>query len=117
MLTELTSVAHRSGVVGIDRLNDHRHHSPHTHFIVSGSIDIGKARDYGFRFRRVTDGPGSWADMEAGVAYRGEAGPDGCVFVEGHLLLRPITAVRFLRRGTIVTVPEGTPGSFTTSGV
>ena len=86
-----------------------------THLIVSGSIDIGKARDNDFKLRRVTYGPGDRVTLPRDVDYRGEAGDDGCVFVEGHTLLSPTTAERFWQRGTIVVVSEGTPGAFTTT--
>ena len=57
---------------------------------------------------------GQWADMPRRAFYRGEAGPDGCDFVEGHQLLSPTTADRFEQRQTIVEVAEGTLGAFTT---
>ena len=98
--------------VGVDRLLDHSHHSKNTHLIVSGSIDIGKSRDGDFKFRRITYGPGDWVPLSSDVEYRGEAGDEGCVFVEGHGVLSPTTADRFEGRGTIVRVREGTPGAF-----
>ena len=52
--------------------------------------------------------------LPADVDYRGEAGEDGCVFVEGHTVLSPTTAERFLMRGTIVVTREGIRGAFTT---
>jgi hypothetical protein len=101
--------------IAIDRLNDHQHHSRNTHLVVSGSIAVGLARDNEFRLRSTTYGPGGWIDVDANVAYRGEAGDEGCVFVEGHQQLSPTTADRFLRRGTIVMAKESTPGAFTTT--
>ena len=101
--------------VELDRLQTHHHNSRNTHLIIAGSVDIGKARDEQFKFRRVTYGPGEWVDLPSGIDYRGEAGDQGCVFVEGHTVLSPTTAERFERRRDIKRVPEGTPGAFTTS--
>ncbi|KAH9831912.1 hypothetical protein Tdes44962_MAKER08858 [Teratosphaeria destructans] len=101
------------------RLNYHGHHSRNTHFIVNGTLNIARANNPNSAFvpwtRWQTHGPRTFANMPRIATYIGEAGAEGCTFVEGHAQLSPTTADRFAARGTIVPVPRGTPGSFTTT--
>ncbi|KAK1057565.1 hypothetical protein LTR12_008718 [Friedmanniomyces endolithicus] len=93
-------------------LNEHRHHSNNTHLIIKGSIVICKSRDGSMRIRQKVYLPYSHVDLPRGVDYMGEAGKEGCTFVEGHMLLSPATARRFFRRHTLKTVRKGTEGAF-----
>ncbi|KAK0347307.1 hypothetical protein LTR91_010323 [Friedmanniomyces endolithicus] len=88
-------------------LNEHRHHSNNTHFVIDGSIIIGKSRDSEMRFRPQTVLPYNLVNLPRGVDYMGKAGEKGCIFVEGHKVLSPATADRFEERETIVKVAEG----------
>lgn len=52
--------------------------------------------------------------MVAGVKYFAEAGPEGCIFVEGHQVLSPTTAKRFLwPRGTFRRCEASREGCYT----
>jgi len=51
--------------------------------------------------------------MPAMTNYVGQAGPEGCVYVEGHKCLSPTTAKRFVHRGTFVKAQVDDEGSFT----
>ncbi|TKA42363.1 hypothetical protein B0A54_06812 [Friedmanniomyces endolithicus] len=88
-------------------LNEHRHHSNNTHFVIDGSIIIGKSRDGEMRFRPQAVLPYNYVNLPRGVDYMGTAGEGGCIFVEGHKVLSPATAARFFERKTIVEVKEG----------
>lgn len=94
------------------RLLQHRHHSNNTHFIIAGSIAIARSRDDEPRTRGADKGPGEWVTLPRNVDYIGEAGEDGCTFVEGHTLLSPTTAERYFQRGTIICADAETPGAF-----
>ena len=50
--------------------------------------------------------------MPRKVHYHGTAGKDGCIFVEGHQALSPMSAKRFLERRTIVEARPGEKDSF-----
>jgi len=98
------------------KLHQHRHGSLNTHLIVSGSIIVAKSRDGNSRFRSGAQFAGAEITLPKNVDYIGDAGPDDCVFVEGHTILSPATADRFLSRGTIMEVDRDAEGAFTTEG-
>ncbi|KAK0255274.1 hypothetical protein LTR91_018894 [Friedmanniomyces endolithicus] len=95
-------------------LNEHRHHSNNTHFVIKGSIIIGKSHDSIMRFRPVAVLPYNYVNLPRCVDYMGTAGEKGCTFVEGHKVLSPATADRFFERKTIVklTAGESMEGAF-----
>ncbi|KAK0284216.1 hypothetical protein LTR35_005932 [Friedmanniomyces endolithicus] len=95
-----------------DRLNEHRHHSNNTHFVIQGSIVISKSRDSEPRFRDHEVFPYSYVDLPRGVDYMGVAGKEGCIFVEGHKQLSPATADRFRIRKTLKKMRKSTKGAF-----
>ncbi|KAF2765899.1 hypothetical protein EJ03DRAFT_377415 [Teratosphaeria nubilosa] len=67
------------------RLNHHGHHSQNTHYIVDGTLEIAKSNDpRGFTpwTRWQTHGARTFANMPRIATYIGEAGAEGCTFVE-----------------------------------
>ncbi|KAK8104413.1 uncharacterized protein PG998_011446 [Apiospora kogelbergensis] len=104
----------------IDRLNQHKHSGPNTHLIVEGDISFEMERDpyleAKFKHRKrppvTVGGALDAADPDARKEFPALAGhrykatsTSGCSFVEGHLLLSPVTAERFMDRGTLRAIP------------
>ncbi|TKA26887.1 hypothetical protein B0A50_04333 [Salinomyces thailandicus] len=97
-------------------LRPHKHVSLNTHLVVSGSIQVGQTRQDDFRFRHNKPHfAGAWITLPVDVCYKGQTGSEGCVFVEGHKLISPDTAKRFLGRGTIIEASPNAEGAFTTT--
>ena len=93
-------------------LNEHRHHSHNTHLIVKGHIHMNIHKPTGFT--AAVKGPGSWIPVGPGDDYMGISKNRGCVFVEGHKVLSPVTAMRFAarERATIIEVSADTAGAY-----
>ncbi|KAH7138085.1 hypothetical protein B0J11DRAFT_574095 [Dendryphion nanum] len=90
------------------KLNPHSHHSHNTHYVISGLLSISK-----MNFKHVYHfEAGHEAKVTPGLTYHGVAGPEGCTFIEGHRRLSFDTAERFVARGALMRVDEGTPKSF-----
>ncbi|KAL3427292.1 hypothetical protein PVAG01_00801 [Phlyctema vagabunda] len=74
----------------------HDHNSNNTHYVTKGKLRIS-----------IVDGPtktlrqGESMRVNPGTHYSAKAGPDGCTFVEGHEVLSPTTADRFVKNGTM----------------
>lgn len=83
--------------------------------ICSGSMAISKVQNGVLIVTHVKQSPGNIMVMSEDVEYIGEAGPDGCVYIEAHTALSSATAERFQASGSIVRVPRGTEGAFTTA--
>ncbi|KAK4580002.1 hypothetical protein LTR86_000204 [Recurvomyces mirabilis] len=98
------------------KLQEHRHSSHNTHEIIRGSLKADKMHKGSPTFRAIFQLVGKVINMPAHVDYQGEAGPDGCIFVEGHKVLSPTTAERFEARGTIVKASKGKKGAFPVTG-
>ena len=101
-----------------NNLGNHRHHSPNTHLILEGGLNIGKTGSGHPKAPWLFNGGhkrgrGKNVVMDAGSWYRGLAGNHGCKFVEGHELLSPTSATRFESRGVITQTtrddPDGVP--------
>lgn len=65
-------------------------------------------------FKAAVKGPGQYVTIEDNVDYMGMTKMGGCVFVEGHTKLSPVTAKRFAarERATIVEVSAHSPGAY-----
>ncbi|KAK3678621.1 hypothetical protein LTR78_001919 [Recurvomyces mirabilis] len=94
------------------KLQEHRHSSHNTHEIIRGSLKADKMHKGSPTFRAIFQLVGKVINLPAHVDYQGEAGLDGCDFVEGHMVLSPTTAERFEARGMIVKASKGTEGAF-----
>lgn len=104
----------RASKTRADRLNPHVHHSHNIHRIVAGELTItlmlnetavdpnAPKMTITARTRRTED---KEIIVEPGQWYRGEPGPEGCIFIEGHRMLSPTTEKRFCERGDIFKKP------------
>ncbi|KAI1343581.1 hypothetical protein F5Y15DRAFT_370480 [Xylariaceae sp. FL0016] len=91
-----------------DRLEPHSHHGENTHLIIAGDLNMQSMDNRGRVLERVTANPEQLAGFGPNVTYSATS-TSGCRFVEGHRALSPVTAERFMARGTIEAVGEALP--------
>src|SRR4051812_4460326 len=89
------------------RLEPHAHNSDNTHRVIFGLMIIHKTTDPADKRYIYKDQEG---DVPSEECYYATAGPDGCLFVEGHMSLSPNSALRFENRGTLVPAMRGERG-------
>ncbi|KAK8852159.1 hypothetical protein PGQ11_014638 [Apiospora arundinis] len=104
----------------IDRLNLHKHSGHNTHLIVEGDLKFDLEKDFysqaKFKRKRVAPpvktatldaaDPAARKELYAAAEHRYKAtSQSGGTFVEGHQLLSPSTAERFMSRDTLRAIP------------
>lgn len=83
------------------KLEEHGHHSDNTHKVLFGEPWLGVTQQPHTRSLGLVFKAGTEMQVKAGTCYSGTAGPEGCLFDEGHQRLSLTTAERFVARGTL----------------